>query len=208
MKNITAEQYLDIIEDLYMVPQETRNAILDDKQEIETRLRGYDYTDVATVVKDYYLHNDKKFFPRLGGVIAMLDDRGVKYYGGFQNPKPLPKSAYNPEMSYTDFVAMLSNNWDTWKIVNPYWYTRFQNIRKIKDQKFYNRDAEWEMRHTVAQMALELAKDIFEYRDSPEVKNSIVDPVLWLNHKSVLPLEPETVFELVGSRLAVLAYEG
>lgn len=125
----------------------------------------------------------------------------------FKNPNPLIPQDYNQDMTADSVVAVV------WSHVNEWWSSNQGITNKISAITNEVRNPTTLNYHQKAlQMALELAKEIFRYKDSPEVKNSLVDPLFWLSHKDVITeLYVATKMSgllYVGYQLGRLAMEG
>ena len=66
----------------------------------------------------------------------------------------------------------------------------------------------WQYNAERTETALELAKRVWEYRDTTFVKNSPVDPVLWLIQRHLVPDDTPDLFLLVGKTIGDIAANG
>lgn len=99
----------------------------------------------------------------------------------FRNTFPLVPQDYNPQMDITQVNTTVWAHVDPWWNENPTWALRIKAITDtLNDGSVVN------THQKASQMALELAKEIFRYKDSPDVKNSLVDPLFWFSHRSVI----------------------
>ena len=97
--------------------------------------------------------------------------------GAFVNSFPI--SVTPSTLNKEEILDVIKTHLQTWTQENPVWTERIKAISaKAKDES--------DLFHTQKslQMALELAKEIFRYKDSPGVRNSLVDPLFWLSCRS------------------------
>lgn len=125
----------------------------------------------------------------------------------FRNPNPLIPQDYNQDMTADNVVALVWSRINTWWAANQGLANKISAITKeVRNPTTLN------YHQKALQMALELAKEIFRYKDSPEVKNSLVDPLFWLSHKDVITeLYVATKMSgmlYLGYQLGILAMEG
>ena len=105
-------------------------------------------------------------------LVEEKDSKGV-----FVNSFPI--SVTPSTLNKEEILDVIKTHLQTWTQENPVWTERIKAISaKAKDES--------DLFHTQKslQMALELAKEIFRYKDSPGVRNSLVDPLFWLSCRS------------------------
>lgn len=74
------QEYFDLVADLYNVSDDAKNVMLMRAPEIDERLSWYNDYDIRNALKEYYLSVDKRFPPKLGGILTILDSQGKKKF--------------------------------------------------------------------------------------------------------------------------------
>lgn len=100
------------------------------------------------------------------------------------NPTPLTQAQYSSEMTADEVIEVFNKAIPSWSASNPGYLSQVREITNVA------RDTTKANYHQKSlQMALELAKAIFRYKDSTHVRNSLVDPLFWLSHRGVMTEE-------------------
>lgn len=100
------------------------------------------------------------------------------------NPTPLTQVQYSSEMTADEVIEVFNKAIPSWSASNPRYLSQVREITNVA------RDTTKANYHQKSlQMALELAKAIFRYKDSTHVRNSLVDPLFWLSHRGVMTEE-------------------
>ena len=72
------KQYVDLISSLYNITETAKQQAMDRAAEIDEKLSWYSDWDIENEIKEYYIYEDKKFPPKLGGILLLLDHKGKK----------------------------------------------------------------------------------------------------------------------------------
>ena len=99
----------------------------------------------------------------------------------FSNPQPLTPGDYSVLMSAEDVSQVIDRNASLYARANPWLIPMMHDL----NTELYN-PGSLSCHQKSLQMALELAKAIFRHKDSPEIKNSLLDPLFWFSHRSVI----------------------
>ena len=75
---MVTEQYIKLLSSLYRVSDDITNQMTADKETIDEKLSWYTDWDIENEIKEYYIYEDKKFPPKLGGILLLLDHKGKK----------------------------------------------------------------------------------------------------------------------------------
>lgn len=202
MKYCTTEQFVGLIENLYFLDEAEKNRALDAKKEIDSRLDGYTYDEIKTVIEDHCIKTDGRFPPKLGYVILMAERNRP-----FRNPMPLDSSMYTQMDSLNKFVEKLTPYYQAWAKENKKVVDKLKYLRN----KYYSPKTASELSEYNAERVKtvrELAEQVWEYRDSPFIKNSPVDPILWLIHRGLVFVPNDSVFLELGKAIGDMAANG
>lgn len=202
MKSITTEQYRDILSNLYDLTPSEIKSFTDNKESLDQRLSGYTYDEIKKVVEEHCIETHGRILPVLGYILLMAE-----YKRPFKNPMPLDESFYTEFESLKDFVEKAKPYCKAWLDANEKIKTKIQNINS-KRYAVMSGSERWQYNAERTETALELAKRVWEYRDTTFVKNSPVDPVLWLIQRHLVPDDTPDLFLLVGKTIGDIAANG
>ncbi len=195
MKNITVEQYRDLIDNLYDLTPDEKQIFVDRKQDFEAKLKGYSYDEIKSVVEEYCLETKGRTTPRLSYITLVAEHNRP-----FKNPMPLDDSFYKSFDSIQDLVEKLKPNAQAWIKENKQVASKFNYLQnKLSGPKTQSElnDCEAERKKTVR----ELAKTIWEYKDTIFVQNSPVDPKFWCLNRFLVSEDSQDLFLALGATL-------
>lgn len=70
---MTVEEYIEILERYYRIPENVKKDLKNCRAGVESELGDFEKNDIKQVVEDYCLDVDPKFFPKLGYIVAKLN---------------------------------------------------------------------------------------------------------------------------------------
>ena len=145
-------------------------------------------------------HNNQRYTKN---VVTFLNQEYWKDFllgSNFKNPDPMPDSIYIRFETKEQMETQLKPYFTTWFKQNEYFRTKLFAIRAEENKPVY-----WDQDKIVLKMAKDLAKEIFGYKDTTEIKNSPVDPKFWCQNRFLInPSYEKSKFIVVGYYLGCL----
>ena len=112
----------------------------------------------------------------------------------FVNTHPIDLDNLKPFEDSAQFFLWMKPIYNEWFESNSYLKNKITAIKNEIYKPVY-----WGQEQIVLKMAQDLAKEIWEYRDTPEIKNSLLDPNLWsLCRFKIEPATQSSALMLIG----------